>query len=57
MNRNFLKVIVLIMCIKKLFGICNVYVKKWNLVGIWIRSYGKKNCEFLFWFDLNLFLV
>lgn len=57
MNRNSSKATALIMCIKKLPGTCNVYVKKWNLAGISIRSHGKKNCEFLPWLDLNLLLA
>lgn len=57
MKRNSSKATALIMCIKRLPGTCNVYVKKWNLAGIWIRSHGKKNCEFLPWLDLNLLLA
>lgn len=58
MKRNSSKATALIMCIKKLHVMyMTVICKKWNLAGIWIRSHGKKNCEFLPWLDLNLLLA
>lgn len=65
MNRNSSKATALILCIKKLPGTCNVYVKKWNLAGIWIRSHGKKELwifaltwlKFTFSLNTNAFKV